>query len=230
NLDDGRGNVALSLNWTQRDAVTLAMRPFGLVGVASSTGAGRTGTLPAPGAGCGGPNVYADSAGGGSTTGIPTRISYMGGSGQFLDNGTLGANCSRFNFNPYNYYQTPQERYSATAIARYDINDHVEAYGRATFAATNVRQQIAPSGVFGNLFNVPLNNPFLSAQARAKIIADANLFRTGSPAVGTTPAVAPGATAGRWIDVNNNGVVDAADTLQLCIRRRTVEIGERSTT
>lgn len=230
NLDDGRGNVALSMNWTQRDAVTLAQRPFGLVGVASSTGAGRAGTLPAAAAGCGGPNVYADSAGGGSTTGIPTRISYMGGNGQFLDNGTLGANCSRFNFNPYNYYQTPQERYSATAIARYDINDHVEAYGRATFAATNIRQQIAPSGVFGNLFNVPLNNPFLSAQARAKIIADANLFRTGSPAVGTTPAVAPGATAGRWIDVNNNGVVDAADTLQLSIRRRTVEFGERSTT
>eukprot|EP01032_Pedospumella_encystans_P037655 gene37655-42648_t len=179
NLDDGRGNVAMSMNWTQRDAVLLADRPFGIVGVASAAsanGAGLSGIAPPPPAGCGGPNVVAV---GGSTTGIPTRMTYMGGGGQFRDDGTLGANCSVFNFNPYNYYQTPQERYSATAIARYDINDHVEAYGRATFAATNIRQQIAPSGVFGNLFNVPLNNPFLSAQARARIISEANAFRAG---------------------------------------------------
>jgi len=219
NLDDGRGNVAMSMNWTQRDAVLLADRPFGIVGVASAAsanGAGLDGVAPPPPAGCGGPNVVAV---GGSTTGIPTRMTYMGGGGQFRDDATLGTNCSVFNFNPYNYYQTPQERYSATAIARYDINDHVEAYGRATFAATNIRQQIAPSGVFGNLFNVPLNNPFLSAQARAKIISEANAFRAGG-----------GNTTGRWVDVNNNGVVDAADTLQMSIRRRTVEFGERSTT
>jgi iron complex outermembrane recepter protein len=143
----------------------------------------------------------------------------MGGGGQFRDDGSFGANCSVFNFNPYNYYQTPQERYSATAIGRYAINDHIEAYARATFAATNIRQQIAPSGVFGNLFNVPLSNPFISASARATIIRDAEAFRAGG-----------GATAGRWTDTNNNGIVDAADTLQMSIRRRTVEFGERSTT
>ena len=227
NLDDGRGNVALSLNWTQREQITLADRPFGIGNVDSATGSGLGVTLAASPANCGGPNTIPT---GGSSTTIPARVSYMGGNGQFREDGTFAGNCSTFNFNPYNYYQTPQERYSATAIARYDINDHVEAYARATFAATNIRQQIAPSGVFGNLFLVPLNNPFLPAEARAKIIADANLFRTGTPAVGTTPARPPGLTAGRWVDVNNNGVVDAADKLQLSIRRRTVELGERSTT
>jgi outer membrane receptor protein involved in Fe transport len=217
NLDDGRGNAALSFNWTQRDPVQLSDRSFGIVGVDSASGAGLGATLSAPPANCGGPNVVAT---GGSTTGIPTRLTYMGGGGQFREDGTFGANCSTFNFNPYNYYQTPQERYSATAIARYDINDHVEAYARATFAATNIRQQIAPSGVFGNLFNVPLNNPYLTPAVRATIIAQAEAFRAN-------PA---NSTAGRWVDVNNNGVVDAADTLQLSIRRRTVELGERSST
>lgn len=219
NFADDRGNVALSMNWTERESVRLAQRSFGLVGVTSANGAGLSGSLPAAAAGCGGPNVYADSAGGGSTTGIPTRISYMGGAGQFRDDGTLGTNCSRFNFNPYNYYQTPQERFSATAIGHYQVTDSIEAYTRATFAATNVRQQIAPSGVFGNLFMVPLNNPFLSAQARAQIIANAEAFRLGG-----------GITAGRWIDTDSSGTVTAADSLQLSIRRRTEEFGERSST
>lgn len=217
NTADENGNVALSFNYTKREAVRLEDRAFGLVGVDSASGAGLGGVAPPPPAGCGGPNVVAV---GGSTTGIPTRLSYMGGNGQFREDGTFGANCSVFNFNPYNYYQTPQERYSATAIGHYALTDNIEAYARATFAATNVRQQIAPSGVFGNLFMVPLNNPYIPAAARAQIIAQAEAFRAN-------PA---NATAGRWIDVNANGVVDAADSLQLSIRRRTVEFGERSTT
>lgn len=216
NVADGAGNVALSLNYTKRDAVLLADRPFGLVGVDSASGAGLDGNVVAPPAGCGGPNSVAV---GGSTTTLPSRVSYMGGNGQFREDSTLSTNCGVFNFNPYNYYQTPQERYSATAFGHYDINDSVSVYSRATFAATNVRQQIAPSGVFGNLFMVPLMNPYLSAQARAKIIADAEAFRAGG-----------GTTTGRWIDVNGNGVVDAADKLQMSIRRRTLEFGERSTT
>jgi iron complex outermembrane recepter protein len=216
NLDDGRGNVALSMNWTKRDPVTLAARAFGIVNVDSDDGPPASGLAAAP-ANCSGPNAIAS---GGSSTTIPARVSYMGGNGQFREDGTFGANCSTFNFNPYNYYQTPQERYSTTAIARYDINDHVEAYARATFAATNIRQQIAPSGVFGNLFFVPLNNPYLPAAARATIIAQAEAFRANPL----------NSTAGRWNDLNRNGVVDAADELQISIRRRTVELGERSTT
>lgn len=216
NLGDGSGNVALSLNYTKRDPVTLADRPFGLVGVDTASGAGADGIAPPAPAGCQGPNAVAV---GGSSTTVPTRMTYMGGGGQFREDSTLGTNCSVFNFNPYNYYQTPQERYSATAIGHYDLSDTMTAYARATFAATNVRQQIAPSGVFGNLFMVPLMNPYLTAQARAKIIADAEAFRAGG-----------GNTSGRWVDVNGNKVVDAADTLQMSIRRRTIEFGERSTT
>ena len=53
-----------------------------------------------------------------------------GGAGyQFRDDGSLVlGECARFNFNPFNYYQTPQERWQATTIASYEINENVEMY------------------------------------------------------------------------------------------------------
>ena len=224
NIADGRGNVALALNYSKRDPVLLGSRPLGRLGIGTADGANYQnfldglGSTPAP-AGCDGPGAVAV---GGSTTTLPTRVQITGvgpTARQFRNDGTLGANCSRFNFNPFNYYQTPQERYGATAIARYEINDNIEAYGRFMFSSTSVRQQVAPSGIFGNSFFVPLSNPFLSASAQTTLIGLANT------------ALASGAlTAANFRDINGNGVIDAADDLNLVIRRRTVEFGERSST
>ncbi|MFB0911774.1 MAG: hypothetical protein QMA97_01030, partial [Glaciecola sp.] len=129
----------------------------------------------APVAGCGGPNVV---QAGGSTTSIPTRFAIVGGgaasAGQFRDDGTIGSQCSRFNFNPFNFYQTPQERFSATVVGHYDINDDHKVY--ATFSHTNVtvETQIAPSGTFGAAFNLPLANPLIGDQARQFMIDAGN--------------------------------------------------------
>jgi iron complex outermembrane recepter protein len=227
NVDSGKGNVVMHVNYTEREGVQLGKRPLGQLGIATADGSGlanfKAGIAPtAPPAGCGGTGSVAT---GGSTTTLPTRVGIAGGPGlgQFRDDGTLGANCSVFNFNPFNYYQTPLERFSATSVAHYEINDHVELYGRATFTSTNVRQQIAPSGVFGDPFFTPLANPFLSAQARASILTTANAGRVAGT-VSTTGALP------NWRDVNANGVVDVADDLLISYRRRTVEFGERSTT
>ena len=67
---------------------------------------------------------------GGSTTTMPTRFAIAGGPGlgQFRDDGTLGTHCSVFNFNPYNYYQTPLERYNGTVLASLDVSEHAEVY------------------------------------------------------------------------------------------------------
>jgi len=220
NMADGRGNVTLGLNYSKREGVQLGARPFGVLGVVTASGAnlGAT-TPPAPVAGCGGPGSV---AAGGSTTTVPTRVAIAGGPGlgQFRDDGSIGANCSVFNFNPFNYYQTPQERWGGTAIAHYEVTDNIEAYSRFTFSSTNVRQQIAPSGIFGNAFFVPLANPFLTAAARNTIITAANTGRVAGSVV----------DGSNWNDVNANGVVDQADDISLVIRRRTGELGERSTT
>jgi outer membrane receptor protein involved in Fe transport len=227
NVADGRGNVVLGMNWAKRDGVLLGSRPLGQLGIVTSDGSNYDNFLngiaptPAP-AGCGGPNSVAF---GGSTTTLPTRVAIAGGPGlgQFRDDGTLGANCSVFNFNPFNYYQTPQERFGGIAMGSFEINEHAEVYGRFLFSNTEVRQQVAPSGIFGTAFFVPLANPFIGAQARASMIATANAGVTAG-------TVVTGGGFPNWRDVNTNGVVDAADYLNISVRRRTVEFGERSTT
>ncbi|MBI1340701.1 TonB-dependent receptor plug domain-containing protein [bacterium] len=225
NLDDGRGNVMLGVNYAKRESVLLGDRPLGLLGIGTADGGnyqqfldGRPPTPPP--AGCEAPDAAAT---GGSTTTIPTRVAIAGGPGlgQFRNDGTLGSNCSVFNFNPYNYYQTPQERFGATAVGHYEINQHVDLYSRASFSSTNVVQQIAPSGIFGTTFFTPLANPLIGAQARTAILAAANTGRLAGT-VSTTGALP------NWRDVNNNGVVDAADDLLISYRRRTLELGPRS--
>ncbi len=74
-----------------------------------------------------------------------------------------------FNFNPYNHYQRPNERFTLGAFADYEINDKVTAYTELMFMDNETNSQIAPSGVFGLGVNggsggINCNNPFLSAQ------------------------------------------------------------------
>lgn len=225
NSADDRGNVALTVNYSKREGVTLAQRPLGLLGIVTETGGNYQnfldGIAPTPPADplCRAPDAVA--AGGSSTT-MPTRTQITGvgtSARQFRSDGSLGANCSVFNFNPYNYYQTPQERFGGMAVGHYDITDSVEAYARISFSKTTVRQQIAPSGIFGSSFFVPLANPFLTASARATLIG-----------LGETARLAAQLNANNWRDLDSSGTVTVGDDLSLVIRRRTLEFGPRSTT
>jgi len=221
NLDNGRGNVTASLGYTDRMGVQFGDRPFGRVGVSSTNGSGLGGAPVLPQeSDCQNPENVDETASG-STTAIPTALDLPGQTLQFRNDGSLGPRCSRFNFNPFNYYQTPQERFNIDVVGRYEINRHFEFYGRGSFSATNVEQQIAPSGVFGNVFEVPLMNPFLSTQARQAIIDQVNTFATGAGLSVFDP------TTGA-IDNNGNGVFDLADSIDVPIRRRTLELGTRS--
>ena len=228
NVADGRGNFAASFSWMEREAVLLGQRPLGLLGIDTETGANlaefRAGQPPAPPPeGCGGPNV---AASGGSTTSIPTRFAIVGGgeaaSGQFREDGTIGDECSVFNFNPFNYYQTPMKRYSATAIGRYEFSEDHEVYTQFNFTNVTVDTQIAPSGTFGQTFNLPLANPLIGDEARQFMI-DA-----GNTALASDLLSEGTGSADNWQDINGNGVVDADDYLRVQLRRRTLELGPRS--
>lgn len=233
-LADGRGNIALNVTWSQREAVLLGQRFLGTLGIETASGANYnsflTGKGPAPSAisGCDGPDSVAS---GGSTTAIPTRVELSAGGnvGQFLTNGSLytgnagtglGARggCSVFNFNPYNYYQTPNEKYNVFVVGNYEYNEYANVYAQASFTDSSVVQQVAPSGTFGTAFNVPMYNPLWPAAAKTEVLAVANQrLATGVLTKGTN-----------WQDLNNNNVVDGSDILRMRLRRRTTELGARS--
>jgi len=229
NVADGRGNIVVGLNWTDREAVMLGDRPLGRLGIATASGANYQNFLngvaptPAP-AGCGGPNSV---AAGGSTTTLPTRVAIAGGGaiGQFRDDGSIGSNCGVFNFNPYNYYQTPLERFGGMVLGHFEMNEHAEAYARFGYTSTSVRTQVAPSGIFGSAFWTPLSNPYISPSAQTTFINAYNAGRTAA-----NPTVMTAGSFPNWRDLNSNGVVDAADDVLITYSRRTVEFGERSTT
>jgi len=212
----------------EREAVLLGQRPLGLLGIDTASGANlaeyRAGLPPvAPPEGCGGPNV---AASGGSTTSMPTRFAIVGGgaaaSGQFREDGTIGDACSVFNFNPFNFYQTPMERYSATALSHFEFADNHEVYTQFNFTNTTVVQQVAPSGTFGQPFQLPLANPLIGDQARQFMIDAGNTsLASGLLSNGTGPA-------DNWQDINNNGIVDEDDYLKVQLRRRTLELGPRT--
>ncbi|MEL7450403.1 MAG: TonB-dependent receptor, partial [Pseudomonadota bacterium] len=257
-FDDGRGHVVLGGSRTERGAILLAERDFGLFGVASGTGSGLGSAPERPPADCTGNTEFttAHETGVGSTTAIPATLNLRSGNSyQFRDNGDLiQGECARFNFNPFNYYQTPQDRWQATAIARYNVTDSIEAYARTSFSSNRSDFQIAPSGTFGTAFEIPIMNPFFNDAARQTILDDLNggaatfvsdttqaimdLEAIPNPSPDEMDALEAlrGALAADPMgfgsvginDINGDGTFDENDTFTSTARRRTLELGARS--
>ena len=158
-LDNGRGNVAMSFGLTDANALRQDARPIGAAALSSTTGAiqGSGTTIPAAfqiGAGVGiTPNPLA------GTTQINPAT------------GRLVPLFNTFNFNPQNFYVTPMERFQVTAIGNYSINQYAEPYTLVTYTRADVRQQLASSGTFLNVYQVPIGNPFIPQLARDQICA-----------------------------------------------------------
>jgi len=103
------------------------------------------------------------------------------GSGEFIARDGV---TDTFNFNPFNHFQRPNERYNFGLFGRYDITDNIEGYTELMFMDNRTNSRIAPSGVFGLGVNgdsggINCDNPFLSAQQVDFLcgeIADGQLF------------------------------------------------------
>ena len=148
NTADGKGNVVISLGYTDTDQLLQGDRPFGLVSRNSVTGG-------------------AD----GSATAIPVVISAPLLGQINTTNGRIEAYNRPFNFNPQNFYVTPVERYQATMLGRYEINDNVEVYAQGMYTRSDVGTQLASSGTFLNSYLVPIGNPFIPQPAREQLCA-----------------------------------------------------------
>ncbi|WEK41843.1 MAG: TonB-dependent receptor [Candidatus Sphingomonas colombiensis] len=147
NLDDGRGNVVLSVGYQKADPVYQGARRISLNNYTSTSG----------------------SVGGSGTT-VPGRFT-LGGKYNTIVPSTgqlrpyVGAT-DGFNFNPFNVFQVPFERYNIYAAGHYDVADNIEVYARGIFSKNKVETIIAPSGVFGQLLTIPYSNPYLPTPAR----------------------------------------------------------------
>ncbi|MFI4877776.1 MAG: TonB-dependent receptor domain-containing protein [Steroidobacterales bacterium] len=84
-----------------------------------------------------------------------------------------------YNFGPLNFYQTPNERWTAGSFINYDVNTHVNVYAEVMFMHNSSQAQIAPSGDFFNPSFIPCADPLLTPQESATMCTPANLAANG---------------------------------------------------
>ncbi len=157
NFAEDRGNVVFSFGKTKTTPVYQGDRDFSLVSRDSTTGgvSGSGTTVPA---------VIRNNSGLRQTR------------GQIQADGTLSSITQRFNFNPYNLFQTPLDRYQATALGHFEFIEGHEVYGSVNYTRSNVETQVAPSGTFGNSYLVPIGNPFISQSIRNGLCTDLGIL------------------------------------------------------
>ena len=183
NFDDGRGNAVFSIGYQKAKPVYQGDRDFGAFNVSSFTGAsgGSGTTVPARFNGIAGANGGAPLGNrqiNPATGALLTAAQSQGGA--FIP----------FNFNPYNIYATPFERFNIFGAAHYKIVNDIEVYSQGIYSKNRVTTIIAPSGTFGNALTFPLSNPFLPVAARNQICGAQGLTATQctAAAAATSPA------------------------------------------
>jgi len=201
NLDDGRGNVVLSVGYQNADPVYQGARNFAINNYTSTSG----------------------GAGGSGTT-VPTRFSIPGVGNRQINptTGALSSTVVPFNFNPYNIFQTPFERFNIYGAGHYDVSDSVEVYARGLFSKNTVSTIIAPSGIFGASIAIPFSNPYLPAAARQTFCNNNPTFNAqGVRVAQLTAAQCTAAAAATSVTDPNFRYFNVATN------RRTTEVGPR---
>ncbi|HEU4809543.1 MAG TPA: TonB-dependent receptor, partial [Sphingomicrobium sp.] len=91
---------------------------------------------------------------------------------------------TQFNFNPYNYFQRPDERYNLGAFADYEISPAFKPYAELMFMDDESDAQIAPSGDFFNTNRIACDNAFLTpAQADRVCLSATHFDENGDPVI-----------------------------------------------
>lgn len=228
NFDDGRGNAVFSIGYQQSDPVYQGDRDFSISQVDSySGGIGGSGTSTPSrftNVNTTGADSITTGCGAASPAGGPViPCNAVQGNRQVTANGAAFRGTSAFdafNFNPYNVFQTPFERFNLFGAARYEVSDAVEFYTRGIFSKNTVSTIIAPSGAFGISVVVPLSNPFLTAAQRNAFCAfDTNSGPGYTPRF-TAAECAAAATATSPTDPNYR-------TVTTTLSRRATELGPR---
>ncbi len=163
NTEDGRGNATVYAGYRTLDPLLQSQRDFSACALnPTADGTGRI---------CGGSGTTSPPL---LQAIVQTGESAGANAGQFVANpdGSLRAftAADQYNFAPTNYYQRPDERYTAGLFANYEVSDNLEVYTEFGFMNDDTTAQIAPAGLFagggpgvGGGYLVNCDNPFLSA-------------------------------------------------------------------
>ena len=147
NFADNKGNATLFFSYKKADALLQAERDYSACSLSSS----------AAGFACGGSSTSATGRFTNTKTGKIYTVTDAAGTPRAYNTTT-----DAYNFGPINHYQRPDERYGVSASAHYDINDKVRAYADFAFHDDHTSAQIAPGGLFGDVYTLRFDNPLLS--------------------------------------------------------------------
>jgi outer membrane receptor protein involved in Fe transport len=165
NFAQDRGNVVVSMQYTERAALFADSRDISSIALTDATDANG--------------NMFLESFG---SSGVPATSIFagglLGGAAIFNTDGSLrpfvlgGENNDFYNFAPVNYLQLPQKRHNITAMGHYELNDTTELYMRGSFANSYVPQQLAATPIFQTSTFTLDGNPFIDPTAQ-QLLSDA---------------------------------------------------------
>jgi outer membrane receptor protein involved in Fe transport len=147
NFDGGKGNATVFFSYKRDDALLQSQRDFTSCSLSSS----------ATGFACGGSSTNATGRFTNTKTNKVYTVTDAAGTPRPYATAT-----DVYNFGPLNHLQRPDERYGMAASAHFDLNDNARLYTDIAFHDDRTDAQIAPGGLFGDVYTIRGDNPLLS--------------------------------------------------------------------
>lgn len=172
-FDDGHGHITAYAGYRKVEAVLQRDRDYSACALTARTNA----------------QFAADGqlfrCGGSATSANGTIFDGTSSTYQVGPNRTLVGGSTPYNFAPLNYFQRPDERYTAGMFADYEISSALHPYLEFMFMDDRTVAQIAPSGDFGNTTSINCDNPLLSVQQKSILCTRGNLLNSSTDAFAT---------------------------------------------
>ncbi len=222
NSPDGKGNITAYAGYQHIDPVLQSHRDFSACALATFDVIS-------------GGNTYYSQSCVGSSTSFPGRFTSFTNQG-FGVNGlsssatnaslTIGPNgtfvkyhasTNAYNFAPFNYFQRPDERYSAGYFGHYQVRPWADAYSSFMYMNDRSLAQIAPGGIFRSS-GYPLAGGGLPENPTYTVNCNNPLLTWNGSQTGTGDVLCGG---------TGPGVGNVATAVQVNVGRRDVEGGPR---
>jgi iron complex outermembrane recepter protein len=148
NFADGRGNVTVYANYTDRKSITQGDRAYSRYALTDDGNGGLTN--------------------GGSSSIEGTRFVIGGVSRKFGTDGSYSpyTTADAYNYAPANYLQVPLKRVMVGTQDHFDVNDHLNFYVEGQYIHNRSKNQLAPTPFSGSV-SIDNDSPFLSASSQA---------------------------------------------------------------